>query len=64
MAPGGRVRPWIPGRWGGGLWAPGCGGGPGVETLVGALVGALLGAVVGGRFWRRDLQVKTLVETL
>ena len=42
------MRPWIPGRWGGGLWAPGCGGGPGVETLGGALLGALLGALVAG----------------
>ena len=49
---------------GGAGWAPGCGGGPWLETLVGALLGALLGALVGGRFWGRDLQVKTLVETL
>ena len=41
---------------GGAGWAPGCGGGPWLETLVGALV--------GGGFWGRDLQVKALVETL
>jgi len=33
---------------GGAGWAPGCGGGPWLETLVGALLGALLGALVGG----------------